>query len=172
MGMLLAAIFAAYFLFSAGLTAILGAEDSENQEMLTVPIQQMARVYRYDKESLTEEEMETLYEIIPEDALRFYTPKVSDGVKIWFRNDAFAENPAKYGRLWLKLGLKHPFTYLNAWFIGTLSYRKKAKGKGQEMHTSRYGGNTSSQKRWQIRTTVSSIRQKTFLSLSPSHTTQ
>ncbi len=121
-GMLLAAIFAAYFLFSAGLTAILGAEDSENQEMLTVPIQQMARVYRYDKESLTEEEMETLYEIIPEDALRFYTPKVSDGVKIWFRNDAFAENPAKYGRLWLKLGLKHPFTYLNAWFMTSYGF--------------------------------------------------
>lgn len=121
-GVLLGVVFAAYFLVSAGLTGILGAENSENQEMLTVPIQQMARVYHYDRESLSEEDLEILYEIIPEEALRFYTPKVSDGVKIWFQNSAFAANPVKYGRLWLKTGLKHPFTYLNAWFMTSYGF--------------------------------------------------
>lgn len=115
-------IFAAYFLTSAGLAFVLSAEDSENQEMLTVPIQQMARTYRYDKESLSEEERKTLYEILPEDALSRYVPKVSDGVKICFRNDAFASDPMKYGKLWLKMGMRHPFTYLNAWFMTSYGF--------------------------------------------------
>lgn len=118
----LAGIFTAYFLTSAGLVYILSAEDSENQEMLTVPIQQMARVYRYDKESLSKEEMETLYEVLPEAALSCYVPKVSDGVKIWFRNDAFAADPAKYGKLWMKIGMRHPLTYLNAWFMTSYGF--------------------------------------------------
>ena len=118
----LGGIFAAYFLISVGLAAVLSAEDSENQEMLTVPIQQLARTYRYDKESLGEEELETLYEILPEEALARYVPKVSDGVKIGFRNDAFAADPAKYGKLWLKMGMRHPFTYLNAWFMTSYGF--------------------------------------------------
>ncbi len=119
---LLGITFALYFMVSAALTAALSAGHSENQEMLTVPIQQLARVYKYDKESLSEEEIETLYEIIPEEALRFYTPKVSDGVKVWFQNEAFAAEPGKYARLWLKIGLKHPFTYLNAWFMTSYGF--------------------------------------------------
>ena len=119
---LLGITFALYFMVSAALTAVLSAGHSENQEMLTVPIQQLARVYKYDKESLSEEEIETLYEIIPEEALRFYAPKVSDGVKVWFQNEAFAAEPGKYAGLWLKIGLKHPFTYLNAWFMTSYGF--------------------------------------------------
>ena len=118
----LSGIFAAYFLTSAGLVFVLSAEDSENQEMLTVPIQQLARVHQYDKESLSEEEQEILYEILPEEVLSRYVPKVSDGVKIGFRNDAFAADPAKYGNLWLKTGVRHPFTYLNAWFMTSYGF--------------------------------------------------
>lgn len=119
---LLGITFALYFMASIALTAVLSADHAENQEMLTVPIQQLARVYKYDKESLSEEEIETLYEIIPEEALRFYAPKVSDGVKVSFQNEAFAAEPGKYARLWLKIGLKHPFTYLNAWFMTSYGF--------------------------------------------------
>lgn len=114
--------FVGYFLASAGLAYAFSAEDSENQEMLTVPIQQLARVYRYDKESLDSEDLEALYEILPEDVLARYVPKVSDGVKIGFRNDAFAADPIRYGKLWLKTGIRHPFTYLNAWFMTSYGF--------------------------------------------------
>lgn len=122
LGFLLGITFALYFMISGVLTAALSASDSENQEMLTVPIQQLARVYKYDKESLSQEEIQTLYEIIPEEALRFYVPKVSDGVKVWFQNEAFAAEPGKYAGLWLKIGMKHPFTYLNAWFMTSYGF--------------------------------------------------
>ena len=122
LGILCGMIFVSYFLVTAGLAGILSAEDSENQEMLTVPIQQMARTWMYDKESLTEEERNTLYEIIPEKVLPYYTAKVSDGIKIWFDNKAFSADPGKYMKLWLEIGSKHPFTYLNAWFMTSYGF--------------------------------------------------
>lgn len=111
----------ALFLSSA-LSFAFQAEDSEHQEMLTVPIQQLARVYCMDGGSLTEEEKQILYEVLPEDALRRYSPKVSDGVKVFFDNEAFEKAPWRYGRLWLSLGLRHPFTYLNAWFMTSYGF--------------------------------------------------
>ncbi len=114
---LLGGIFTLYFLAAAGLSALLSAQPAGKQEMLTVPIQQLSRAYEYDRESFTEEDLETLYEILPEEALRFYTAKVSDGVKISFDNEAYAADPGKYMRLWAKIGMEHPFTYINAWFM-------------------------------------------------------
>lgn len=121
-GVLLGIIFAGYFLLSAGLTAVLSAEHSESQEMLTVPIQQLARVHKYEKESLKEEQLRALYEILPEEVLKYYTPKVSDGVKVGFENEAFRAESAKYARLWAQIGLEHPLTYLNAWFMTSYGF--------------------------------------------------
>ncbi len=120
--LLLGAVFAAYALVSAGLSAALDARGAGRQEMLTVPIQQLARVWKYEGDSLTEEQKETLYGILPEEALPYYTAKVSDGVKIWFDNEAFEAEPSKYIRLWAEIGLRHPFTYLNAWFMTSYGF--------------------------------------------------
>lgn len=122
LGVMLAAVFSCYFLTSGVLTAVLGAESSENQEMLTVPIQQLARTWKYESDSMSQEQKETLYEILPEEALQYYTAKVSDGVKVWFDNEAFDREPVKYMRLWLELGMAHPFTYLNAWFMTSYGF--------------------------------------------------
>lgn len=115
-------IIAAYLAVNAGLAALLQADDSENQEMLTVPISQMARVYADEKETLTEEEKEILYRYLPKEALARYTPKVSDGVKISFNNEAFAEDSSSFFKLWFKWGTEHPFTYLNAWFMTSYGF--------------------------------------------------
>lgn len=117
-----AAIIAAYLVINAGLAALLSADDSENQEMLTVPISQMARVYADEKETLPLEEKEILYRYLPEEALARYTPKVSDGVKISFDNEAFAADASGFFKLWAKWGAEHPFTYLNAWFMTSYGF--------------------------------------------------
>ena len=120
--LLLGTVFAAYALVTTGLEAALDAKGAGRQEMLTVPIQQLARVWKYEGDSLTEEQKETLYGILPEEALPYYTAKVSDGVKIWFDNEAFTAEPSKYIRLWAEIGLRHPFTYLNAWFMTSYGF--------------------------------------------------
>lgn len=122
MVLLLGIVFGAYTAVTAGLAGLLSAGGSEKQEMLTVPIQQLARVWNYEGDSLTEEQKETLYEILPEEALAFYTAKVSDGVKRWFVNEAFASDPWKYARLWAEVGMRHPFSYLNAWFMTSYGF--------------------------------------------------
>lgn len=115
-------IVAMYLLASAGLTALFHADDTENQEMLTVPIMQMARVYADEKDRLPAEEKEVLYSYLPQEALERYTPKVSDGVKINFNNEAFAADKASFFKLWAGLGIRHPFTYLNAWFMTSYGF--------------------------------------------------
>lgn len=121
-GITLVVILAGYFLINSAMETVLSADDSENQELLTVPIMQMARVYAYEQDSLQEEDKNTLYEILPHDALMRYNPKVSDGVKVDFNNEAYRNNPGKYLKLWAKLGKEHPFAYLNAWFMTSYGF--------------------------------------------------
>lgn len=111
-----------YLLIHTGMTHLLSADSSENQEILTVPISQMARVYQAKKDVLPESEKEILYRYLSEEALENYTPKVSDGVKIHFNNQAYAEDKKSFLGLWLQWGKENPFTYLNAWFMTSYGF--------------------------------------------------
>lgn len=122
LAVLFSGIFICFFIVSSGLSFVFHADASENQEMLTVPIQQLARVYRTDQNALSLEDKSILYEILPEEALNRYTPKVSDGVKIDFQNEAYEKNPGRYFKLWVTWGVSHPFTYLNAWFMTSYGF--------------------------------------------------
>lgn len=110
----------AYVLVSAGLAAALGADDSENQEMLTVPISQMARICAYEEVPLKEQEI--LYRYLPKEAVARYTPKVTDGVKISFNNEAYEADKKSFWKLWAKWGAEHPFAYFNAWFMTSYGF--------------------------------------------------
>lgn len=118
----LAMIFATYIACSFTLKTVTGASDSEKQEILTVPIQQMARVYNYDYASLSKTQIETLSGYVPEEALHKYRPTLSDPVKFYFDNGAYTQDPASFWRLWIQMGMKHPATYLNAFFINNYGF--------------------------------------------------
>lgn len=122
MGILLVVVFCSYFLISGGLTAVLHAQNIENQEILTVPIQQLARTYKFNKEAFGEEDVATLHAILPEEALALYNPKLSDPVKYYFDNLAFAKDRSKYIKLWLKIGMRKPLSYINAWLANSYGF--------------------------------------------------
>lgn len=109
-------------LVNGGLKVAFHADDSENQEILTVPIQQLARTYKYEPEVFSEADVKTLHEILPEEALVMYNARLSDPVKYRFRNDAFAADKSKYIKLWAKIGLKKPLSYLNAWLMTSYGF--------------------------------------------------
>ncbi|MDE6604017.1 MAG: hypothetical protein K2K90_18100 [Lachnospiraceae bacterium] len=109
-------------LVNGGLKAALHADDSEYQELLTVPIQQLARTYQYAPEVFSGEDLETLYEVLDEEALSLYTPRLSDPVKYRFDNEAFARDKGKYAKLWLRVGMKKPLIYLNAWWMTSYGF--------------------------------------------------
>lgn len=118
------------------------ASDNEHQEILTVPIQQLARVHTYSKDVFSDEELATLYEILPEDYLITYRARVSDVVKSGFNNEVYEKAPEKYGRLWLDVGLRKPLIYINAWLGTSYGYWypdaiNNVYG-GNQMYTFRY----------------------------------
>lgn len=114
--------FVSYKAIDTSLLYITGATDTENQEILTVPIQQLARTYSVYKDEMSKEDIDTLYEILPETALNHYTPNLSDPVKVDFDNKKYASNPAKYRALWWKLFKEHPVSFLNAWLCTSYGY--------------------------------------------------
>lgn len=92
------------------------------EEMLSVPLQQMARVHRYDMDSLEQQDLELLYSVIPKDNLDTYRSTVSDFVKEGFNREAYEENKGAFFRLWLKWGVSHPLTYLNSFLVNTVDF--------------------------------------------------
>ena len=118
----LAGVLFVYQLISMGLAYVLNADDSEHQEMLTVPIQQLARTWNVYGDEFSEDELKTLYEILPEDTLKHYTPELSDPVKIGFDNAAYEADPGRYRSLWFSLFKQHPLSYVNAWLNTCYGY--------------------------------------------------
>ena len=98
------------------------ATDDEHQEKLTVPIQQIARVYKYSPETFSDTQLQTLFEVLPQDYLITYNPRISDVLKSGFDNRAYASDPAKYKKLWFDIGCRKPLMYLNAWLVNSYGY--------------------------------------------------
>lgn len=91
-------------------------------EMFSVPIQQLARVYKEAGGQLTEEDSEILYSLIPKVILDQYNPKLADMVKLNFMEDNFKSSPAKYISLWFRLGWDHFDIYVNSFLANTYGY--------------------------------------------------
>ncbi len=119
---ILITILASYFLITASLTLIFHAQTKENQEMLTVPIQQLARTYKFNREAFDDEDIETLHEVLPEEALALYNPKLADPVKHQFNNAAYMADKSRYVRLWFKILKRKPLSYFNAWLMTSYGF--------------------------------------------------
>ena len=98
------------------------ADDSESQEIMTVPIQQMVRTFVYSPETYTQEEKEVLFEILPEEDMHLYNARLSDLIKSKFDNQKFNQDKGKYLELWAKIGMRKPMIYLNAWLMTSYGY--------------------------------------------------
>lgn len=109
-----------YGIYTGPIYSLLDVEAGGIEEMLSVPLQQMARVYKYDYASLEQEDLELLYEIVPKKNLEAYRPTVSDFVKSGFQREAFEEHKIDFLKLWVKWGLEHPLTYINSFLINTV----------------------------------------------------
>lgn len=112
----------AYALYVGPCYSMLHVTGGSVAEMLSVPIQQMARVHQYDYESLEQEELELLYRMIPRENLERYRASVADFVKEGFRQEEFRKNTKEFFSLWLKWGKNHLLTYVNSFLINTVDF--------------------------------------------------
>ncbi len=120
--LLAAAVLALYGIYVGPLYAVLSVTGGGVEEMLSVPVQQMARVYRYDYDSLDARDLELLYRVLPEKNLKAYKSTVADPVKSGFDREGFAANRGEFFKLWLRWGLEHPLTYINSFLVGTVDF--------------------------------------------------
>ncbi len=113
------------------LSSALHADSSESQEILTVPIMQLARVWVSDPDSFTAEEVSLMRELMApvngeEENGRlgwdYYNPVLSDQVKLRFRSDVYRADSGGFWRLWLTKGREHPLSYLNAWLMTSYGF--------------------------------------------------
>lgn len=102
---------------------ILNIEKSEPQEMLSIPLQQMARILKYKPEELTEENVLAINNYIPIDnAGELYNPTISDPVKNEFKTEKYNENKFDIIKLYLKLAVKYPGETIEAFISNTYGY--------------------------------------------------
>ena len=108
---------------SKGLAFSVSATSEESQEILTVPIMQLARVWNADPASFSEEEKEEMRALmVPSDSWELYNPVLSDQVKIHFNNAAYRADRKTFWKLWLSQGMRHPASYLNAWLMTSYGF--------------------------------------------------
>ncbi len=105
-----------------GLRVATNAHDGAHQEILTVPIQQLARVHYFHAGELSEEDLAVLYRYLPENYLRSYRPRLSDPVKVGFDNGAYEADKASFWQLWWKTLKRNPAAYINAWWMTSYGY--------------------------------------------------
>ncbi len=104
----------------------LGVEEPSFAESLSIPAQQIANTIT-QKARLTEEERKTLLNIIDIDKIPgAYDAHVSDPIKSLLNNkgqlDYLRKNKEKYLAIWLKLGMRYPGFYLQAFVNQTEGY--------------------------------------------------
>lgn len=105
---------------NAGLGALTDAAHGSVAEMLSVPVQQLARAMTVSRESFTEEELELVDELLPDQCYEDYTPSLADPVKNNLNVELVRSEPLRVAGLWLNVGLRCPGVYLDAFLYLTL----------------------------------------------------
>lgn len=113
----------ALFLFAMGnitLKTSLNAHSGSPREMLSIPLQQMARTRVKAEETLSPKMRQELDRYIPAEwVFAAYNPYLADPVK---NRAVIHDNPAGLAKTWLRLGLQHPQAYIDAFLANSVGY--------------------------------------------------
>lgn len=92
-------------------------------EMLSVPIQQIARTAKYHEQELGEEKLQQINQFFKDEKIwQEYNPILSDPVKFNFKSGYFNENKAEFIGIWLELLVKYPKDYIEAFISNSYGY--------------------------------------------------
>jgi hypothetical protein len=92
-------------------------------EALSIPIQQIARTVSEHGDELPDNDKALIASIMPYEQLpELYLPTISDPVKFRFNEAAFRAETRAYISLWVRLFIKYPVTYLEAFLCQTHGY--------------------------------------------------
>lgn len=107
------------FILSTAIIRISKAEVDNKGEKLSLPGQQLARVYNYQYENLTEKEKAEIESYYNKSAMKEYIPDIADPVKNGWNYSSYKTDSVGYYKLWLRMGLKYPKEYIAAFLLNT-----------------------------------------------------
>lgn len=131
---LLAGTVAGFLLGSAGLsllTRTTNAQQGDKREMLSIPIQQLARTMLYhggvgvlqeDDATMGEEDIRLVNDFILDEAYREYRPDIADPVKRHTYTHVVRYRTGEFLRTYLRLFVRYPGDYINAAFAVNMGY--------------------------------------------------
>ena len=102
------------------LKAVLGAQSGSPREMLSIPLQQMARTRVQAEETLSTEMRQELDKYLPSEwVFAAYNPYLADPVK---NRAVVHDDPKGLVMTWMKLGIEHPQIYIDAFLDNSIGY--------------------------------------------------
>ncbi len=111
-------VIAVVLLVKGPLFQAMGVQKGDLAESLHVPMQQVACVIARDR-ALTDEEQALIAELCDYDQIKDrYVPWLADSIKELIRGcnpQVLEDKKGDFFRLWLKLGLRYPKDYIDAW---------------------------------------------------------
>lgn len=96
---------------------MLGIAHGDSREMYSIPMQQLARVWKEAEAGnaeLSVQERKLIEELIPVENLQMYAPNSADFVKSGFITSVFNKHKTEYMRLYLNLAVRYPGIYVRA----------------------------------------------------------
>jgi hypothetical protein len=114
-----AAVLAFYVVWNAAVLPAIGVAPGSSREAMSIPLQQTARFVVEHPDEITQEEREIIDRVMDYGQLPgLYDPQLSDPVK--FSRGATPDG--EYFKLWWKMLLRHPGTYIQATLHGCYGY--------------------------------------------------
>lgn len=112
-----------YQIFNIIVFNILNVEKGSVAEMLSIPVQQIARVEKYHREEIDNVTMENINKIFKINNIGDeYNPTLSDPVKAKVDVTYFKENKLEFFKLWVKLLIKYPKDYIESFISNSYGY--------------------------------------------------
>ena len=120
----LAAVLAMALCVSAGnaMKSVTNAQEGDLCEMLSWPIQQLARVRNLHGDLLSEEEKAAIDELMPNGSWQLYDPTISDPVKFEFDTKQLLNDPGRYVKAYLSIAAKCSKAYFDALLMHMYSF--------------------------------------------------
>ena len=111
-----------YFVITGPIYNMIGVQKTESVEALSIPLQQIARVFALDGE-IDNESLEYLNSIMDTSKIKdSYLPYISDPIKALTNKPAVEDSKIDLIKVWARLLIKNPKIYVEAYLAQTAGY--------------------------------------------------
>ncbi len=112
-----------YLVYKYPITNAITVEGIAEREKLSVPCQQVMRVYTYHRNELEDEEKAAIRRAFESKRWNmYYQPQIADPAKGAFDIELFEEKKSECVKFWLNLGKKYPTEYIDSFIENTYGF--------------------------------------------------